>query len=213
MTARHLGGQRDRHARTGTVPTTSPGATELVVYSQAARTWQWLEGSGWQASWPTELRRQPPGCAQRAAQPRFGCLDVWCHHHQPSTKKRAAPFRQYRGRRPFFVRRSVAGGSSSFSAMGPSGKTCPRWPPQAAQWHSVRPSHSCLYSTAPSFAVLQKLGHPVPELNLADASNTVAPHPAHAYAPGRFSPFRGLVYAGSVRPSRSTASRKGFRVP
>src|SRR5262249_40139615 len=54
--------------------------------------------------------------------------------------------------------------------VGPSSKTCPRCPPQRRQTTSVRRMNRLLSgrnSTASATAGWSKLGHPVPESNLA----------------------------------------------
>ena len=61
---------------------------------------------------------------------------------------------------------------------GPSLNTCPRWPSQRAQRISVRimPWLSSECSATFSFATgWKKLGHPVPELNLASDENSGSP--------------------------------------
>ena len=66
--------------------------------------------------------------------------------------------------------------------VGPSPNTWPRWPPQRRQTTSVRRMNRLLSgrsSTASATAGSVKLGHPVPELNLASERNSLAPQPAH----------------------------------
>ena len=73
---------------------------------------------------------------------------------------------------------------------GPSGKTWPRWPPQAAHVTSVRIIpwlESTCVSTLASDAGSTKLGQPEPESNFASERNSSVPHPAQRYMPGVFS--------------------------
>ena len=61
---------------------------------------------------------------------------------------------------------------------GPSGKTCPRWPPQRAQVTSVRTIprlRSSCSSTASATAGSVKLGQPVPESNFVSELNSSRP--------------------------------------
>lgn len=129
-------------------------------------------------------------------------------------KTSASPLTQKRGLRPLLGARSPFGaGGSPGRTGGPSGNTCPRWPPHEPQRHSTRPSHSRLYATAPARDVRVNDGQPEPESYFAELSKRVAPQPAHPNTPGRDSRLSGDVHAGSVTPSRSTARRSGLRVP
>ena len=67
-------------------------------------------------------------------------------------------------------------------SAGPSSNTWPRCPPQLAQLTSVRTMPWLLSTSSLTFSRLagsQKLGQPVPESNLALASNSSAPQAAH----------------------------------
>lgn len=69
--------------------------------------------------------------------------------------------------------------------VGPSSNTCPRWLLHFLQTASVRIVSwllSSRNSTVP-FLAESKLGHPVPESNLASLPNSSAPHAAHMYVP------------------------------
>src|SRR5690606_4834138 len=89
---------------------------------------------------------------------------------------------------------------------GPSSNTWPWWPPQRAQWYSVRGRISLKsrrVSTAPSTG-WKKLGQPVPLSNLAPDSNRGAPQPAQTNVPWRCSSLSSLENGGSVPSRRST---------
>src|SRR5262249_10452055 len=58
--------------------------------------------------------------------------------------------------------------------------------------------------TAPFAIGAQKLGHPVPELNLVLEANSGAPQHTHLNTPKRFSSLSGLEKAGSVPCCRVT---------
>jgi hypothetical protein len=65
---------------------------------------------------------------------------------------------------------------------GPSSKTCPRCPPQVAHITSVLvipKLRSVSVTTLSRDAGSTKLGHPVPESNLASDWKSSVPHPAH----------------------------------
>src|SRR3954470_5058520 len=67
--------------------------------------------------------------------------------------------------------------------LGPSLKTCPRWPSQRAHRISVRsmPWVRSTCSITFSFATgWKKLGQPVPELNLESDENSGSPQQTHA---------------------------------
>ena len=69
---------------------------------------------------------------------------------------------------------------------GPSANTCPRCPPQRAQWTStrLRPSESSgSVSTLSSDDAPQKLGQPVPDSNFVSDPNSSFPHAAHTKTP------------------------------
>src|SRR6185295_13565429 len=81
---------------------------------------------------------------------------------------------------------------------GPSSKTCPRCPSQAAHSTSVRVMkklRSVLVPTAAPSMGSQKLGHPVPESNLVPDAKSGAPHPAHVYVPSSFESWYSPVKA------------------
>ena len=64
---------------------------------------------------------------------------------------------------------------------GPSSNTWPRWPPQAAQFASVRVMNnerSVSVATASPLAGAKKLGQPVPDSNFVSERNSSVPQPA-----------------------------------
>ena len=63
--------------------------------------------------------------------------------------------------------------------VGPSGKTCPRCPPQFAHLHSILPSHSRFTDTRLSSIVFQKDGHPLPESYFAEEGKSGERQLAH----------------------------------
>src|SRR6516162_8440489 len=103
----------------------------------------------------------------------------------------AAEFMQYR---------SPVGG-------GPSSKTCPRCASHRAHRTSVRSINSVwsarvtIFSGAIGF---QKLGHPVPESNLASELNSAVPQQTHRYSPLARNSSYSFVNGRSVPPWRVT---------
>src|SRR3954466_3309644 len=84
---------------------------------------------------------------------------------------------------------------------GPSGNTCPRWPPQLAHMTSMRripceTSSSVLTFSATAGEV--KLGQPVPESNLVSDENRAAPQAAQWYMPSSWLCTYLPVKGGSV---------------
>src|SRR4051794_9476476 len=109
---------------------------------------------------------------------------------------------------PFMQYRSPVGG-------GPSGKTWPRWPPQRAQWTSVRVWKKLRSTEVPMWLGsigAQKLGQPVPESNFWSALKSVRPQAAQTNTPFWWMLFNGLVKARSVPSLRSTLYCSGVRI-
>ena len=70
--------------------------------------------------------------------------------------------------------------------LGPSSKTCPRWPPQRLHKTSVLRIPKLLSGSifTLSFDIgAQKLGQPVPESNFVSEENNSFPQPAQVYVP------------------------------
>src|SRR5450631_4321288 len=90
---------------------------------------------------------------------------------------------------------------------GPSGKTCPRCPPQREQVTSTLRIPNVLSSwesTFSSAAGWKKLGQPQPESNFESDRNNSCPQAAHLYTPGVVTPSYSPVNGRSVPFSRST---------
>ena len=99
--------------------------------------------------------------------------------------------------------------------LGPSSKTCPRWPPQRLHKTSVLRIPKLLSGSIfkLSFDIgAQKLGQPVPESNFVSEENNSFPQPAHTYVPS----FLWLTYfpvnGRSVPFSLSTWNSSGVRI-
>ena len=95
---------------------------------------------------------------------------------------------------------------------GPSGNTWPRWPPQRLQRTSTRSMpwpRSSTSSTASVTIGSEKLGQPVPDSNLVDASNSGVPQPAQWYVPSSWQSQYFPVKARSVPAWRSTWNCSG----
>src|SRR5437588_2590907 len=89
---------------------------------------------------------------------------------------------------------------------GPSGKTCPRWPPHLEQSTSVRTipyAVSVSSSTTSLPAGAENAGQPQPESYFASDSKSSAPQPAQRYVPGSktwsYSPLNGASVPFSRR--------------
>src|SRR6266487_6626852 len=92
-------------------------------------------------------------------------------------------------------------------SRGPSLKTCPRCAPQFLQTTSVRLIKSELSSCSSMFSLFtgsSKLGHPVPESNLASDENNGAPQATHSYIPFSWLLKSAPVKARSVPLRRQT---------
>jgi hypothetical protein len=72
---------------------------------------------------------------------------------------------------------------------GPSRKTWPWWPPQRAQWYSVRGTISLKSRRVPTWpgSTSKKLGQPVPLSNFVSERKSGRRQAAHRKLPGRFS--------------------------
>jgi len=99
--------------------------------------------------------------------------------------------------------------------LGPSSKTCPRWPPQRVHKTSVLRIPELVSGSifTLSFDIgAQKLGQPVPESNFVSEENSSLPQPAQTYTPSFFWSTNFPVNGRSVPLSRSTWNSSGVRI-